>query len=123
MKHVTNIPYKDHRANPQWVMLTRKHAEFLVRFNFLADFVRCVIPDEHYAGSVLAHLGEEDNLLKQDQTCVDWVRVSPVQSSPVEHSTISDDYIAKWRKSPSLFARKFNSDSDLYERWYDIVGE
>ena len=123
MSKVTTLPPEHHRKNSQWVVLTRKHAELLVRFNFLPDFVRCIIPDEHYVGSVLTHLGEEENLLPQDPTHLLWTKVSPVQMTPFEYAKLEDENINNWKATPSLFARKFTPASDIYERWYDIVGQ
>lgn len=121
MSKVTHIDVSSHRKNHQWVMLNRKHAEMLVRFNYTADFTRCVVPDEHYVGSVLAHLGEEDNLLQRDQTHTDWHRITPVQMTPKDHRVITDDDVQKWRDSDSILARKFTADSDIHERWNEIV--
>jgi len=121
MAKVTHLDESSHRKNSQWVALTRSHASMLVRFNYLSDFVRCVIPDEHYVGSVLVHLGEEPNILQREQTCAHWNKISPVQMSPMEHSKLSDEHIKQWRNTTSLFARKFKPDSDIYDRWYDII--
>ncbi len=121
MAKVTHLDVSSHRKNEQWVMLTRKHATMLVRFNYTADFTRCVVPDEHYVGSVLTHLDQEENLLQQNQTDIAWHRVSPVQMTPNEYVAIDDQYASRWRHSPSIMARKFQPNSDIYERWYDIV--
>ncbi len=121
MSKVTQIDTKHHRKNDQWVMLNRRHAEMLIRFNFISDFSKCVIPDEHYVGTVLTQLGQEDSFLQQNQTAIDWHRISQVQMTPNEHVVISSENIQKWRDSPSIMARKFKSTSDIYERWYDIV--
>lgn len=119
---VTHIPPEHHMKNSQWVMLNRKHAEYLVRFNFLSDFVHCIIPDEHYVGTVLTHLGEQENILQREQTAVHWTTITQVQMSPIEHETISDKWVRTWRESPSLFARKFKPNSNIAERWDEIVG-
>jgi len=121
MAKVTHLDKSSHRKHSQWVMLTRRHASMIVRFNYLSDFVRCTIPDEHYVGSVLVHLKEAGNILHREQTHVAWNKVSPIQMSPIEHGKIEDQYIEEWRKSPSIFARKFKPDSDIYDRWHDIV--
>lgn len=121
MSKVTHLDPSSHRKHAQWVMLTRRHASMIVRFNYLSNFVRCIIPDEHYVGSVLVHLGEEDNIIHREQTCVHWHKISPVQMSPIEHTVLEDDKIQQWRATNSIFARKFKPESDIYERWYDIV--
>jgi len=122
MSKVTTLPADHHRKNSQWVALTRQHAELLVRFNFLADFIRCVIPDEHYVGSVLTHLGEEDNMRQLEQTYAHWEQISSVQMSPTVFGKLEDETINKLSKVPCLFARKFSPISDIDERWDEIVG-
>jgi hypothetical protein len=121
MSKVTHIDQKSHRKNQQWVMLNRRHAMLLVRFNYTADFAKCVVPDEHYVGSVLTHLGEEENLLQQNQTRIDWHSVSPVQFTPNEYDEIEDKWIDAWRTGPEILVRKFTANSNVYERWHDIV--
>lgn len=120
---VKNIPAKHHMKNSQWVMLNRRHAEQLVRFNFLSDFVQCIIPDEHYVGTVLTHLGEQENILQREQTSVHWSKITQVQMSPIEHSVVTNEFIDTWKQSEALFARKFKADSNIAERWEEIVGD
>jgi hypothetical protein len=123
MAKVTHLETSSHRKHSQWVLLTRQHAEMLVRFNYLSDFVRCVIPDEHYVGSVLVHLGEEKNILHREQTCVHWHKISPVQMSPIEHDQIdNEEFVDQWKRAMSLFARKFTPTSNIGERWDEITG-
>ena len=121
MAKVTHLDFSSFRKHSQWVMLTRKHASMLVRFNYLSDFARCIIPDEHYVGSVLVHLGEEGNILHREQTVVNWHRISPVQMSPIEYNQISDENIQQWRFAHSIFARKFKPESNIADKWNDIV--
>lgn len=121
MSKVTHLNVSSHRKHAQWVMLTRRHATMLVRFNYVSDFTRCVVPDEHYVGSVLVHLGQENNILQREQTCVDWHTISPVQMSPIEHVELTDEYVQYLHNSKSVLARKFTPESNIYDRWLDIV--
>ena len=121
MSKVTHIDVKSHRKNDQWVMLNRRHAMMLVRFNYTADFTRCVVPDEHYVSTVLTHLGEEESLLQRCQTSISWHRISQVQFTPNEYVELPEDFVDKWRGCDSILARKFTKNSNIYERWYDIV--
>lgn len=122
MSKVTHLDQASHHKHSQWVMLTRKHATMLVRCNYISDFIRCVIPDEHYVGSVLVHMGEQDNLLQREQTCAYWHMISSVQMTPIEHSGVTSEQINQWRNTSSIMARKFSVDSDIDVRWNEIVG-
>jgi len=121
MSKVTHLDQASHRKNSQWVMLTRQHAMMLVRCNYISDFTRCVIPDEHYVGSVLVHMGQQEHILQREQTCARWHTISPVQMTPTEHSILTSHDIQFFRNSSSILARKFKADSDISERWNDIV--
>jgi hypothetical protein len=121
MSKVTHLDVSSHRKHSQWVALTRHHATLLVRFNYLSDFARCVVPDEHYVGSVLTQLGEEKNILRQEQTMAYWNWVSKVQMSPMEHTHVSDEHVAAMRDTTAIFARKFSANSNINERWGEIV--
>jgi hypothetical protein len=116
-----HLDVSSHRKHSQWVALTRHHATLLVRFNYLSDFARCVVPDEHYVGSVLTQLGEEKNILRQEQTMAYWNWVSKVQMSPMEHTHVSDEHVAAMRDTTAILARKFSTDSNINERWDEIV--
>jgi hypothetical protein len=121
MSRVTTIPKQHHRHHSQWVALTREHASMLVRFNFLGDFINCVVPDEHYVGSVLVHLGEAERILQKSQTYAQWYKLSPVQFTPREHTQISTQLIQNLKKSDALFARKFPANSCINQHWKDII--
>lgn len=123
MARVTTIPREHHLKNSQWVALTRRHAELLVRLNFTSDFVGCRIPDEHYVSSVLSHLGEQDNMMRREQTHSIWHRITSVQMTPIEHTDVSDEIVETMHKSGCLFSRKYTVNSNIYDRWPEIVGE
>lgn len=119
---LTTIPKKFHRSHSQWCMLTRKHAQMLIENNFISDFIKTVIPDEHYMGTVLCYLGEEENINKDFQTFVDWIPVSSIQKTPKIFKKMSSGDIGKLNKSKSFFARKFSIDSDIEKHLYKLWG-
>jgi hypothetical protein len=122
MSKVTTIPKQHRRKNSQWVALTRRHAMLLTRFNFVSDFAHCKVPDEHYVGSVLVHLGEAEHLRPTHQTHADWCRLSQVQFTPTEYHQVSPELVQRFRSSKSLFARKFPPDSNIADKWTEIMG-
>lgn len=114
MFRINSIKKQHHRLHSQWCMLTRKHAEMLVRNNYLADFSKCIIPDEHYVGTVLCHLGEEKNISVRHQTLSNWKPVSQIQQTPHIYKDIKQSDINLFKKSSCLFARKFSNNSNIF---------
>ncbi len=101
-----------------WITLNREHAEIVASDDITAAFGAVFAPNEHYVTTRLSMAGIQSaaHFTGQDSTDCDWERGRPY----LYHALTRED-ILRLRNSPCILARKFAEDSNIQERFGEIV--
>ena len=115
------IPGDLQYKNSQWVVLNRKHAQFMTKETEYTEII-CNYPfdNEHYPSTILALYELLHEVINEDTTYVNWKKLSKVPNSnklPYFFYDLDDTddllLVLKAQLSGYLFARKFTKDCDL----------
>jgi len=112
------IPPEKHYKNPQWVVLTRKHAQMMVDDKtYLHRIIRQPHDQEHYPSIFLAmHNLLKDEVIKKSTTCVQWnygKRPPCVFDDENLQDPLIRSFVTDAIRYGVLFARKFAKETTL----------
>lgn len=97
----------------QWKAVTRRFCEYVChdqRADRFKTFYRdSFIADEGFFQTVIMNSGDQGILVDDDLRMIDWVPDGDIKLRPRDYG--SEDF-EQLRRSPDLFARKFNAEND-----------
>jgi hypothetical protein len=110
------IPTKRQYKNSQWIILNRKHAQFMVDDTHYIDIITRYTGDqEHYPSTFLINQGLIDEIVPQDMTYVEWH--VPSSHFPYEFTDFSKaqefQLIVQAMRCGYLFARKIMPNANM----------
>ena len=97
----------------QWKAVTRSFCEYVChdpRADRFKTFYRdSFIADEAFFQTVMMNSGDQGMVMNDDLRMIDWVPDGDIKLRPRDYEAADIDQL---RRSPDLFARKFNAEND-----------
>lgn len=97
----------------QWMMVSRQFCEFVTKSpeveRFRLFYQNTLIPDEGFFQTVMMNTSYRPNVINDDKREIDWIPAGTIKLRPRDY-TVRD--VGMLKKSPHLFARKFDETID-----------
>lgn len=97
----------------QWMMVSRQFCEFVTKSpeveRFRLFYQNTLIPDEGFFQTVMMNTSYRPNVVNDDKREIDWIPAGTIKLRPRDY-TVRD--VGMLKKSPHLFARKFDETID-----------
>lgn len=109
---IPEIPYHCWRFHPQWWLLDRITARWLLQNDYTELFSRMEVPDEAYFATLLSFLGYplDDCVIRKHVTWACWEGGA---GHPTTFDIVDQERLESIEQSGCFFARKFSPTADL----------